>query len=56
MKAILSKSATGTIRSKILDPKYNRCELILEVSLTPVEFANLITKYDEKEFDISINE
>lgn len=54
MKAILSKSATGNLRSKILDPKYNTCEIILEVQLTPIEFATLVKKYDEKEFDIEL--
>lgn len=54
MKAILSKSATGNIRSKILDPKYNQVELVFEVTLTPKEFAEIVTEYDEKEFDISI--
>lgn len=54
MRCILSKSATGNLRSKILDPKYNTAEIILEVQLTPVEFANFISKYDDKEFDISI--
>lgn len=56
MKAILSKSATGNIRSKILDPKYNVAELVLEVYLTPLEFADLVTKYDEKKFELTISE
>lgn len=54
MKALLSKSATGNIRSKILDPKYNTAEIVLEVSLSPKEFAELVSKYDEKEFDLEI--
>lgn len=54
MKALLSKSATGNLRSKILDPKYNTAEIVLEVNLTPSEFANLVTKYDEKEFEVNI--
>lgn len=54
MKAILSKSTTGNLRSKILDPKYNTCELILEIQCTPSEFAKLITEYDEESFDITI--
>lgn len=54
MKAILSKSVTGKIRSKILDPKYNTAELILEVNLSPIEFAALITQYDEQEIELTI--
>lgn len=54
MKAIFSKSSTGNIRSKILDPKYNTCEIILEVQLSPLEFATLVQQFDEKEFDIDI--
>jgi hypothetical protein len=54
MKAILSKSATGNLRSKILDPKYNTAELILEVQLSPKDFAELVSNFDEREFDIII--
>jgi hypothetical protein len=54
MRATLSKSATGNLRSKILDPKYNTCELIFEVQLKPKEFAELITKYDEAEIEITL--
>ncbi len=54
MKCILAKSSTGNLRSKILDPKYNTVEIVLEVQLTPVEFANLVSKYDEREFNVEI--
>lgn len=54
MKCILSKSATGNIRSKVLDPKYHTVELVLEAYITPSEFAKLIEKYDEKEFEIEL--
>ena len=56
MKAILAKSATGNLRSKILDPKYKTAELVLEVYISPEEFAKLITKYDDKEFKVDISE
>lgn len=56
MKAILSKSSMGRIRSKILDPKYKTAELILEVYISPAEFAALITQYDEKEFILTISQ
>ena len=56
MKVILSKSATGNLRSKILDPKYNTVELVFEAYMTPLEFAELVKKYDDKEFEIKIKE
>jgi hypothetical protein len=55
MKAVLSKSSMGKIRSKILDPKYNTAELIFEVNISPIEFAKIITKYDEKDFELTIS-
>ena len=55
MRALLSKSATGTLRSKILDPKYNTAELVFEVYLTPSEFAKIVEEYDEEEFEITIS-
>lgn len=54
MKALLSKTATGTLRSRILDPKYNTVELVFEVYLAPSEFAKIVEKYDEEEFEIDI--
>ena len=54
MKAILSKSATGNIRSKILDPKYHTVELVLEVQQSPIEFAKMVEEYSEKEFEVTI--
>lgn len=54
MKAILSKSATGNIRSKILDPKYHTAELILEVQLSPTEFAKILEDFIDKEFEVII--
>lgn len=56
MKAILSKSATGNIRSKILDPKYKTAEIILEVEISPQEFAELVSKYDEREFEFTLSD
>lgn len=54
MRATLAKSSTGNLRSKILDPKYGTCEIILEVQLTPAEFGELVSKYDEREMEITI--
>lgn len=54
MRALLAKSATGNLRSKILDPKYKTAELVFEVYLSPKEFAEIIEKYDEEEFTLEI--
>lgn len=56
MKATLSKSATGNIRSKILDPKYNTVELIFEAQCSPADFAKLIVECDEKEIELEVKE
>ena len=54
VKSILSKSATGNIRSKILDPKYHTVELVLEVQQSPIDFAKMVEEYSEKEFEVVI--
>ena len=54
MRALLAKTATGTLRSKIIDPKYNTAELVFEVNITPTEFAKIVEKYDEEEFTLEI--
>ena len=56
MKCILSKNATGNLRSKILDPKYNTVEFVFEAYISPIEFAKIVEEYDEKEFEIEIKE
>jgi hypothetical protein len=56
MKVILSKGATGNIKSKILDPKYHTAELVFEAYISPSEFARIMETYDEKEFEIEIKE
>ena len=56
MRALLAKSATGNLRSKILDPKYKTAELVFEVYLTPSEFAKIVEKYDEEEFELRIED
>ena len=52
MKAILSRTTTDQIKSKIKSPHLS--ELVFEVYITPSEFAKIIEKYDEKEFEIEI--
>ena len=54
MKAVFTKSATGAIKSKIVDPRYGVAELVLQVSISPAEFAKLVTEYDESEFELTI--
>ena len=55
MKATLSKSSTGNIRSKILDPKYHTAELIFEVQLKPSEFASLLERCDDRELELEVD-
>ena len=54
MKAILSKTTADLVKSKIKSPRLS--ELVLEVYITPSEFAKIIEKYDNKVFDITITE
>ena len=54
MKAILSKSTTDIMKSKILSPQLS--QLVIDVYISPSEFAEIVEKYDQKEFDITISE
>lgn len=54
MKAVLSKSTTDIMKSKILSP--NLSQLVFDVYISPREFAEIVEKYDQKEFNIEINE
>ena len=54
MKCVLSKSTTDQIRSKIKSPQLS--ELVFECYITPKEFAQIIEKYDGKEFEVDIKE
>lgn len=54
MKAILSKSTTDIIKSKILSPQLS--QLVFDVYISPTEFAEIVEKYDQKEFEIEIKE
>lgn len=53
MKAILSKTTTDLHRSKLLSPQL--VQLVLDVYMTPQEYAEIITRYDNEEFDIVID-
>lgn len=54
MKAILSKTTTDMVKSKIKSPRL--AELVLEVYISPTEFAKIIEKYDDKVFEIEFKD
>lgn len=51
-KAVLSRTTTDMMKSKILSP--HLCQIVLDCYMTPQEFADLITKYDEEDFSVII--
>lgn len=53
MKAILSKTTTDMMKSKILSPVLS--QLVFDVYISPSEFARIIENYDEKEFELTID-
>lgn len=56
VSATLSKTATGSEKSKILDAHFGTAELVFQVNMTPSEFGKFIETYNEKEFEIEIKE
>lgn len=52
MKAILSKTTTDQIKSKVLSPEVS--QLVLDVYITPSELAKIIETYYEKEMELDI--
>jgi hypothetical protein len=54
IKAILSRTTTDNIKSRILSDEL--AELVFECYITPEEFAKIINKYFEKEFEIEIRD
>lgn len=52
MKAVLSKTTTDMHKSKLMSPQL--VQLVLDVYMTPQEFAELITKFDNKEMEIEV--
>lgn len=50
MKCILSKTTTDMMKSKIRSPHLS--EFVIECYITPKEFAEIVQKYDEKEFHV----
>lgn len=53
MKAILSRTTTDQIKSKILSPHIS--QLVIDVYITPTEFAKIIEEFDEEEFEVIID-
>ncbi len=54
MRAILAKGTTDNHKSKLLTP--HTFQLVIDVYGSPQDFAQIITKYDQKEFKIQIGE
>jgi hypothetical protein len=54
MKAILSRTTSDMTKSKIKSPRL--AEFVLEVYITPTEFAKIIEKYDDKVFEIEFKD
>lgn len=52
MKAILAKTSMDQHKSKIKSNELS--ELVLEVYITPSEFAQILEEYSEEEFEIEI--
>jgi len=54
IKAILSKTTTDLIKSRIKSPVL--FELVIEVYGSPKQFAEIVEKYDQKEFELEIGD
>jgi len=54
IKAVLAKTTTDKIKSKILSNEL--AELVFECYLKPEEFAKIVDKYFDKEFEIEIKD
>lgn len=53
MRAILSKTTSDMHKSKLMSPQL--VQLVLDVYMTPQEYAELITKYDNVDFEVTID-
>ena len=54
IKAILARTTADKIKSKILSNEL--AELVFECYLKPEEFAKIVDKYFDKEFEIEIKD
>lgn len=53
-QAILAKTTTDQIKSKIMSPEY--VQLVVDVYMTPEQYAKFVTKYFEESFAIILPE
>ncbi len=53
-RAILSRSTSDIIKSKVMSQQHS--QIVLDVYMTPKQFAELIEKYFEEEFQIEVKE
>lgn len=51
-KAILSRSTTDQVKSKLLSPQ--ACQLVFDVYMRPEEFAELVNEFFDYEFEIEL--
>ena len=52
-RAVLARTTTDRIKSKVQSPDV--VELVLDVYMTPDDYADVIKKYYEREFAITIS-
>ena len=56
LHATLSKTATGSEKSKLIDVEYGTSELVFQVQMTAVEFGMFMQKYSGKEFIVEVKD
>lgn len=52
--AVLSKTTTDQVKSKIMSPEY--VQLVLDVYMTPQAYADFMSRYFEDSFEIILPE
>ncbi len=53
-QAILTKSTTDQIKSKIMNTEY--CQIVLDVYIKPEDYARFITRFFNDAFEIDLPE
>ena len=53
-QASLSKSKEGQIKSKVVSTEL--CQIVLDLTMTPRQYANFVSKFFDDEFTIEIKE
>ncbi len=51
-EAVFSKTNTDQVKSKIMSPEY--CQIVLDVYMTPDQFAKLVNKYFDESFIVDL--